>query len=716
MPTSSQPSRSRRARKRPMTVQDLWALPRVGEPVASPSGETFLVPVTQWSMDTNKSETRLWMIDTDDVKAGNRARSDRARPFTAEGVTSSSPAFSPDGTRVAFLRRPGGEKGDAGAPREGVGATKPGPKHPDQPQIYLQRTEGGEAELLTDLPFGANSPTWFPDGRRIAFFSKVYEDALTLEKTEAKKKERSDTPVTAHVTEKRFFRYWDTWLTENRVWHIFVLDTETNELVDLTPKFVNMVDTPDPHLDIAPDGREIAFHATMPPLDDLKSGIYTVKVPPRITKRTRIDAPKSLTPEFGAQHRRPVYSPDGRWILYGTQMRKHFYADRVRLTAYDRQSKAHTVLTEDWDHSASGWTFAPDGRSVYFAAEINARSAVWYVDIVQAARSPRNNPPEELCRGGVLSSPVIAGERFLCNVSHINKPPEIVSYDLEGDDRKYTTAFTEPGLADIEMSEHEEVYFRGANGDKVHMMVVYPPGMKKPAKGKRLRRKLPLVHMIHGGPHSTFGDQWHWRWCAQIFASPGYVCALVNFHGSTSWGQDYAASILGRWGDQPYEDIMKATDYLVERGIADPKKMAISGGSYGGYLTAWIASQTRRFKCAINHAGVSDLQTQYASDVTHGRRVAIGGEAWDDLEGLDRYNPMRYARGFHTPMLIVHGQKDYRVPYANAIETYNVYKAMGKKARLVVYPDENHWILSPRNSEHWYGEVLGWFRKYLGGK
>jgi dipeptidyl aminopeptidase/acylaminoacyl peptidase len=253
----------------------------------------------------------------------------------------------------------------------------------------------------------------------------------------------------------------------------------------------------------------------------------------------------------------------------------------------------------------------------------------------------------------------------------------------------------------------------GAEGDEIQMFLIHPPRSRARA-GARKSAPLPLVHLIHGGPHGVFGDQWHWRWNAQIFASAGYLTAMVNFHGSTSWGQDFTASILGRWGDQPYKDIMAATDHLVEKGLADPARMAAAGGSYGGYLVAWIASQTDRFACLINHAGVSDLQSQYASDWTQGRRRAMGGEPWDKLAGLDRYNPVRHAKGFASPMLVLHGERDYRVPYCQGLEIYNIYKAMGLPARLAVYADENHWILKPRNSTHWHGEVLGWLDRWLG--
>jgi dipeptidyl aminopeptidase/acylaminoacyl peptidase len=245
------------------------------------------------------------------------------------------------------------------------------------------------------------------------------------------------------------------------------------------------------------------------------------------------------------------------------------------------------------------------------------------------------------------------------------------------------------------------------------MFLVYPPGIRPPAGRRRPAKPWPLVHMIHGGPHGIFGDEWHWRWNAQTFAAPGYLVALVNFHGSTSWGQDFTASILGRWGDQPYIDIMAATDHLIARGLADQRKLAVTGGSYGGYLCSWIASQTDRFSAIVNHAGVSDFQTQYASDVTQGRARSMGGEPWKNVEGMDLYNPMRHAAGFRSPMLVIHGERDYRVPHAQGIEIYNVYKAMGLPARLVCYPDENHWILKPRNSRHWYTEVQGWLRRWL---
>jgi len=250
------------------------------------------------------------------------------------------------------------------------------------------------------------------------------------------------------------------------------------------------------------------------------------------------------------------------------------------------------------------------------------------------------------------------------------------------------------------------VTFEGAYGEKVQMFVILPPDFEE-------GRRYPLVHAIHGGPHATSADWFGFRWNPHVFASPGYVCVQVNFQGSTSWGQDFAQRIQGAWADRPFEDVMRATDQLIAAGLADEQRMAAMGGSYGGYMAAWIEGHTDRFKCIVNHAGVYNTLSQYASDVTQGRHKSFGGEPWDGLEAINGCNPAHGAKGFNTPMLVVHGERDYRVPVTQGLECYGVLKAKGVPARLLYFPDENHWVLKPRNSLLWYREVLGWLARFI---
>ncbi|MEO8084019.1 MAG: prolyl oligopeptidase family serine peptidase [Ardenticatenales bacterium] len=772
----------------PMTVDRLWSLPRVGAPSPLPDGTACIVPVTTYDMTANTGSTRLWRV------AVTGTADALVRPMTSADVSSSQPAVSPDGSRLVFARKPGSSASKAaksttaataatgkaaGTRTDGAedSSTSTPPSTPaptgraDGParfgevdQLWLMPLDGGEAVRLTDLPLGAQTPVWFPDGRRIAFVSPVYSQAPTLAGTAERHKAREDDAVKAYVTEDRVYRYWDRWLTDGIVQHVFVLDVEAGTLADVTPslqRWLYMM-PPGNGVSVSPDGRTIAFDACRadPPYDRLLWGAFAVDVPADLAAAAADPAPlapprliapdgavlggadgdaktSATAPDDQREAHRPVFSPDGRWLVYGLQREFDFYADRMRLVAIDRTTNAHTVLTEGWDASPGEWTFDPDApATLWFTAEIGPRNAVWTLDIpaavAAAAADPSGATPTLRACDGTLSSPKPAGGRVFCAHASLTEPPSAAWFaggavslasrygDAGGDTVGDASTvhrigrFTDAAMADLALGPVEDVTFAGADGDAVQMFVVYPPGATIPAAGERPAQPWPLVHMIHGGPHGTLGDGWQWRWCAHAFAAPGYVVALVNFHGSTGFGEAFTKSILGRWGDQPSRDVEAATDVLIERGIADPARMAITGGSYGGYLVSWLCGTTDRYTCAVNHAGVSDFQTQFASDVTQGRARSMGGELWENVAGLDRWNPLRQAAGFKTPMLVVHGQRDYRVPYNQGLEIYNVYRARGLPSRLVVYPDENHWVLKPQNSVHWYGEVLGWLGRWLG--
>ncbi len=656
---------------RPINAEDLWRFLRVGCPAPTPDGSAVIVSVTAYDMEQNRGRARLWLAP----------RTGEPRPLTAEEHSSNDPAISPDGTRVAFLRSQGEEK----------------------PQIYLLPLDGGEAERLTDMPLGVFDPKWFPDGRRIAFGAFLHAEAPTPEGSKALAEKRAKDPVKVHVTEDRLYRFWDRWLTTGEVPHLFVLDLETRIVTDLTPEGAGWFDFMEPkgQYDIAPDGTEIAFvaNSSRPPHFKLRWALFTV--PTSGQGPVRCLTPEG-TPENSADAHRPRYAPDGRSIVYGLQRDPYFYADKVRLVRYEPAAGTHTALTEAWDRSAGAWEFLPDGTLV-IEAEDRGRVSLF-------AMKRGQGPPQGIREGGTIGALRVGRDgRLYFTLQSLVAPAEIASSKPDGSDLTLLTRFNEPLLRELSLGEVREVVFEGAGGDPVQMYVTLPPGFD-PSK------KWPLVHVIHGGPHAIAADNFHFRWSPQLFAAPGYVVATVNFHGSTSWGQEFAACIQGGHGDKPFTDIMKATDALLESGFIDAERMAAAGGSYGGYLVCWIAGNTDRFRCLVNHAGVFDLLAEYASDVTQGRHQAYGGEPWDQLEAIDRYSPARFARGFRTPMLVIHGERDYRVPHTQALAVYNIYKAKGVDARLVFFPDENHWVLKPRNSIVWNREVHAWLERYFGAE
>jgi dipeptidyl aminopeptidase/acylaminoacyl peptidase len=477
--------------------------------------------------------------------------------------------------------------------------------------------------------------------------------------------------------------------------HLFIVDLATRAVRDLTPRSSHWFDWMDMcgQYDIAPDGREIAYAGVV--FDDqrslLRSAIFTVPMAG--------GEPTCLTADHPADDIWPRYTRDGRSIVYGMSHDPFFYADRIRLMRYDRSARTHAALLDQWNLSPTHWEFGPDG-TLYIEAEDAGRVSLF---AVRAGAEP-----QPIVRGGTIAGLRPAGDgRLYFTLQTLMAPPEVHCAEAAGGAATRVTRFTEPALAGIAMGEVREVQFEGASGESVQMYVILPVG-HDPA------RKYPLVQVVHGGPHGISADSFHFRWNAQLFAAPGYVAAMVNFQGSTSWGQDFAKRIQGAWGERPLEDVMRATDLLVGSGLVDESRMAAAGGSYGGYMAAWIAGHTDRFRCIVNHAGVFDTLAQYASDVTQGRAQSFGGEPWDGLERIDRWNPARHTHAMVTPMLVIHGERDFRVPVTQGLECYGMLKAKGVPARLVYFPDENHWVLKPRNSIFWYREVQGWLKRWLG--
>ena len=648
---------------RPFTADDLWAIPRVGTPVFSPDGATLAVPVTTCDLEKNESRARIWLVPS----AGGEPRG-----LTSPDLSSGVPAFSPDGRTLAFMRK--AEKGMS--------------------QLHLMPLDGGEARCVTSLPLGAFDPRWLPDGSGVVFGTQLVKGHLTPEATAAEIERRDQDPVKAHATEERFYRYWDTWLTTGEMVHLFLYDLASGKLRDLTPEAVTWFDWMDPtgQYDVSPDGKEIAWSGIF--YDEKRSLILTSV----FTTPIAGGAITSLTPDAPADNLRPRYSPGGKFLVWGATQDPEFYADRVRLMRHDRATRKTEEWLGSWDLSPAHWEFAGDDTLV-IEAEKNARVALF---AWKGAGEPR-----AISEGGTAGGFSVHQGRVAFTHQTLVDPAEAWIAAIDGGAATRVTHFTGEVTGRFTLGEVREMTFDGSHGESVQMFLVFPPDHDP-------RKKYPLVQVIHGGPHGISADLFSPRWNAQLFAAPGYIVAMVNFQGSTSWGQDFAQRIQGAWAERPYEDVIKATDVLVASGMVDEGRMAAAGGSYGGYLATWIAGHTDRFRCIVNHAGVADLTGQYASDVTQGRGKASGGEVWDGLEKQDKWSPIRFARGFVTPMLVIHGEKDYRVPVGQGLLCYGVLKAKGVPARLVYFPDENHWVLKPKNHIYWFREVHDWLARWLG--
>ena len=446
--------------------------------------------------------------------------------------------------------------------------------------------------------------------------------------------------------------------------------------------------------DIAPDGSQIVFAAnsTPEPYKTLNEDLFLVSASGGPVK--------NLTSSNAASDKDPAFSPDGKTIAYGREKKADGWPDYTRLALLDVATGTTKDLTEGWDNSASSWSFTKDGKTLVFASEVRARTNVYSIPAAGGA-------PKEIWHGGVAAGPAAtAGGDVVFNYTTMSRPPELAAVKLDGSGLRDLTHVNDALMSRIDMGPVKDLTFPGANGESVQMYVVYPPGFD-PAK------KYPLVQAIHGGPVGTFPDSFSFRWNAHAFAAPGYIVAMVNFHGSSSFGQKWVESILGAHPDKPFTDIMKATDFLIAQGNVDAARMAAAGGSYGGFMTDWIEGHTDRFKCIVTHAGVYDLMAQWASDTAFGRQHSYGGYPFTNMENVERWSPNRFSKNFNTPMLVLHGERDFRVPITQGLEVYGVLQIKGVPARLVVYPDENHWVLKGQNSKHWYGEVMAWLGKYL---
>lgn len=657
---------------RRITVEDLWAFERVGNIALSPDGAQAVCSVSDYSMEENKGHSRLWLLST---------FGGAARQLTHCGEKDGQPAWSPDGTQIAFV-----------AKREQQG------KKDETPQLYLIAPDGGEARRVSEFAPGIEGFKWLPDGKHIVFIAWVWPE-LKGTKAQAKRlKEFNERKATGYATSEAQYRFWDHHLPMGRVAHLHRLDVRSGRVTDLfegTPYELPRADPNTHHFDLSPDGKQMVFAFDPQPEKRIDNRKALVELNLRSGKFEALTADPAW--DFDA----PRYGPDGTHIAFVAANTGKHHTLPFQLALLKRGGKGRwQLLSDTWDHEVNGpLRWADDAGALYFTSEDRGRQHLYRYAI--ASRTASIAVP-----GGWVQGFDAAGE-VLVTVADSLMHPARVHATRAGAAPLRLERFNDALLAELSLGECTEVKVKGALGEPVQMWLTYPPRFNP-------KKSHPVLHSIHGGPHAAAADTFHYRWNSQVFAAQGYVVACVNYHGSSGFGQAFLDSITHRWGELELQDVEACTDWLLKQPWADRKRVFAAGGSYGGYMVAWMNGHLKpgRYQAYVCHAGCFDWTAMFSDDAYTWHAKELGAWYWDDPAKVQAQSPSSFVAAMATPTLVIHGALDYRVPDQQGLAYYNTLKAKGVDARLLWFPDENHWVLKPRNSKLWYGEFFAWLKKH----
>ena len=655
---------------RPFTAQDLWSMDRVFAPAVSPAGDRVVFVVRSTDFEADRGRTDLWLMRTD---------GSGLRRLTSHEAGDVSPMWTPDGA-VLFLSSRSGSY-----------------------QAWRIDPDGGEATQVTDMPQGISNLILAPTGKHIAFTMEVYVDCDTLECTIERLEQVAGRKATGRVYDQLFVRHWDTW-KDGRRSHLFTLPLDTGD--DSMPVDVTRgldADVPSKpfggaeEITFTPDGEGLVFVARQGGTVEVSSTNFDLY----LTSVDGSSQPELLTAANGAWDTHPVFSPDGKTLAYLAMERPGYESDRLGLVLRDWASGKERALAPDWDRSVGDFVFHPDGASLLVTAQDVGEVGLFALDLA-------SGDVEKLVGGGHVRSPRPAGERIVFGFDDLKAPVELFSIASDGSDRRQLTEFNGERLAAIEFGDFEQFSFAGWNDETVHGYMVEPVNRQE-------GRRYPLAFIIHGGPQGSSDNDFHYRWNPQVYAGAGYAVVMIDFHGSTGYGQDFTDSIRGDWGGKPLEDLEKGLAAALERyPWIDGERACALGASYGGYMINWIAGNwSDGFRCLVNHDGVFDNRIMYfETEELWFPEWDHGGPYWSNPEGHERHNPALHVAKWRTPMLVVQGELDYRVPVSQGLAAFTALQRQGVPSRLLYFPDENHWVLSPANGLLWHQEVLDWLKRW----
>ncbi len=656
-------------------VHALLGLARISDPQLSPDGAQVAYVVERVSAEENAKNKQIFAVPVD---------GGAARQLTDQG-NNSRPRWSPDSARLAFVS-----------------------DRTDSSQIWLMEADGSGQRPVTDIATEADGVLFSPTGDALVFASRVYPDCGgDWQCNEARLSQEKDGPVQARVYDSLLYRHWDTW-DDGRRSHLFALAADASpesgdRAVDLTPGEYDVppfsLCAPEGYA-ISPDGLEVAYVRASD--GAAKAGLAVSAGTDLFAVPIQGGEPVRLTdnPAFDGG---PVYSPDGLYIAYLAQQRAGYESDRFRLMLYDRESGETAAVTETFDRWVTSVAWSPDADRLFLTADDRGREPIFTVLV--SGGGVNMAVYGNAAHGDVQLLP--DGKSLIYTAQSGSHPVEIFRGFASGGAPARLTHENDAILGRYTLPDYEEIRYASDDGSEVSGFLLKPANLD-------LDRAYPLLLLIHGGPQGAWRQSWSYRWNAQVFAAAGFVVFMPNPRGSTGYGQEFIDGINADWGGKVVEDILAGLDAVVPRPYIDRGRVVAAGGSYGGYMVNWLLGHSQRFRALVSHAGVYDLKSFFgATEELWFPLWEFGGAPWEKPEVYERWSPSASVEKFQTPTLVVHGQKDYRVPVEQGMALFTALQMRDVPSKFLYYPDEGHWILKPANSVLWYETVLGWLQQWI---
>ncbi|MBS0556320.1 MAG: S9 family peptidase [Proteobacteria bacterium] len=659
------------AASHPFNAKDLAMMQRVSDPQLSADGAHAAFSVRRTDWEANKGVSSVWLLDL----ARKGAQSQRV---TDEALGANSPQFSPDGKTLYFL------------------ATAK-----DSTQLWSLPVAGGAPAQVTHLPLDVDNFRISPDGTTVLFSAQMYEDCKDLQCTRDKLDARARDKATGEVYTRLFVRHWDTW-SDHRRGQLFIMPLNGASKPVLLTQGIDGDVPSKPFGDnseyvFSPDGKTVYFDVRIAGKTEAWSTNFDVYAVPADGSA----APKNLTAENPAWDGYPLPSHDGKTLYYLAMKVPGFEADRFGIMALDLASGKTREIDPQWDRSAGPMQLSRDGKTLFTTTDDNGNHALFAVDIASGRATP-------LLGDGTVYGFGVQGDHILAARADFSHPADLYTLTTRGKQLAQVTHFNAAQLADIRFSKATWYSFKGWNGDTVHGYVM-PPVDAQPG------HKYPVVFLIHGGPQGAWTNEFHYRWNPQTYAGAGFAVVTVNFHGSTGYGQAFTDAISQHWGDRPLEDLQKGwTAALEQFKFLDGNNACAAGASYGGYMTYWIAGVWNQpWKCLVDHDGVFDSRMMgYATEELWFDEHEHGGTQYEHPQNYEKFNPIDHVKDWRVPMLVIHSDRDYRIPLSQGLGAFTALQRRGIPSEFLRFPDESHWVQKPHNSVLWHDTVNAWLKKW----